>query len=46
MNPKYFSKRRRGQGDMTPKLWLNANNFKMVKATDFNLTHISGTIRT
>jgi len=36
MTPKYFSKRGRGQGDMTPNFWgLNANRFKLVKATDF-----------
>jgi len=36
MTHKYISMRGRRQGDMTPKFWgLNANSFKMIKATDF-----------
>jgi len=35
VTPNFFSKKGRRQGDMTPKFWgLNANDFKMVKATD------------
>jgi len=42
MTPKFFSIKGRGQGDMTPKFWgLNANSFKMVKATYFKFdTHL------
>ena len=36
MTPNFFSIRERGQGDITPTfLGVNANSFKMVKATDF-----------
>jgi len=41
MTLEFFSKRGRGQGHVTPNFFgfwaLNANSFKMVKATDSNL---------